>query len=457
MANNKVKQLVLIGVEHIHPHPENPRKELGDLTELAESIKKNGVMQNLTVVPIEGQPGEYYALIGNRRHGASMLAGIAEVPCKIVEGMSRREQLSTMLEENMQRSDLTVYEQAQGFQMMLDLGETEESIAEKTGFSKTTIRHRLQIAKLDKDVLKEKTEDGTFQINLTHIMALEKIPDVETRDKILKEANKGEEILSRVNMALAAAARKKNGDELVCKLEALGVKKAPDKISTEIYYETKWKIIKEYYLEKEIPEKLDNEIINETEELFYYRQERILKVVKKVKVEKKELSEQEKAKKEAEKRKKEINAKGKEMLAIRQEFLKTLFEGKNMPNVKNETEIQKKLWRVMLSGYGYNSYNSIAGFFTKDGYYKASEEEKLEADKKMDTLSVTQQMLIAALSFTDKDLADYSGHYNADSGKVISTYVEALEEYGFCFYGDEEKALLNGTHELYVKEEKQEK
>ena len=48
--------------------------------------------------------------------------------------MSEREQLSTMLTENMQRSDLTVYEQAQGFQMMLDMGDTVEDIAEKSGF-----------------------------------------------------------------------------------------------------------------------------------------------------------------------------------------------------------------------------------------------------------------------------------------------------------------------------------
>ena len=55
----------------------------------------------------------------------------------------------------MQRSDLTIYEQAQGFQLMLDLGDTEEQIAEKTGFSKTTIRRRLNIAKLNQDELKK--------------------------------------------------------------------------------------------------------------------------------------------------------------------------------------------------------------------------------------------------------------------------------------------------------------
>lgn len=53
----EVKGIVTIGLEHIHPHPDNPRKDLGDLTELAESIKKNGIMQNLTVIPKEGEPG----------------------------------------------------------------------------------------------------------------------------------------------------------------------------------------------------------------------------------------------------------------------------------------------------------------------------------------------------------------------------------------------------------------
>ena len=97
------RDIVYIGIDHIHTHPENPRKDLGDLTELAESMKKQGCLQNLTVVPVEGQPGEYYALIGNRRHGASKLAGLEELPCRIAEGLSRKEQLSIMLEENMQK------------------------------------------------------------------------------------------------------------------------------------------------------------------------------------------------------------------------------------------------------------------------------------------------------------------------------------------------------------------
>ena len=101
----EVKGIVTIGLEHIHPHPDNPRKDLGDLTELAESIKKNGIMQNLTVIPKEGEPGEYITIIGHRRSAAAKLAGVTEAPCRVVEGMTDKEQMSTMLEENMQRKN----------------------------------------------------------------------------------------------------------------------------------------------------------------------------------------------------------------------------------------------------------------------------------------------------------------------------------------------------------------
>ena len=135
----------MISIDRLYPHPQNPRRDVGDISELTESIRANGVFQNLTV--IEGGAGVpkgaegYTVIIGHRRLAAAKAAGLTELPCSVVE-MDEREQVATMLLENMQRSDLTVYEQAQGFQMMLDLGETEQSIAEKTGFSKATVRHR---------------------------------------------------------------------------------------------------------------------------------------------------------------------------------------------------------------------------------------------------------------------------------------------------------------------------
>ena len=134
-----------INAKLIHQHPDNPRKDLGDLTELSESIKKKGIMQNLTVVPGHWDENRahheegYTLIIGHRRFAAGKMAGVTMYPCRIVQDMSYKDQVGTMLEENMQRIDLTVLEQAEGFQMMLNLGDTEEQIAEKTGFSRTTV------------------------------------------------------------------------------------------------------------------------------------------------------------------------------------------------------------------------------------------------------------------------------------------------------------------------------
>ena len=132
-------KITMLPVAMLHPHRDNPRKELGDLTELAESIKANGVMQNLTVIPIEEAEPEtdrqgYTVIIGHRRLEAAKIAGLNEVPC-VITHMSRAKQLSTMLLENIQRNDLTVYEQAQGFQLMMDMGSTVKEISALSGFS----------------------------------------------------------------------------------------------------------------------------------------------------------------------------------------------------------------------------------------------------------------------------------------------------------------------------------
>lgn len=336
--------VVYIKTEHIHSHPENPRKNLGDLQELAESMKKQGCLQNLTVVPVEGQPGEYYALIGNRRHEASKLAGLEELPCRIAEGLSRKEQLSIMLEENMQRSDLTIYEQAQGFQLMLDLGDTEEQIAEKTGFSKTTIRRRLNIAKLNQDELKKKEQDENFQLTLKDLYELEKVKDIKTRDKILREANSSRDLVSRAQAAAAEAKRNENAKKLKEMLKKKGIKAAPKSAENEIW-SGKWNTIKEYELDKDVPEQI--KLPKAEEEKFflvYYRSLRIITKSQK----KKELSPWEKEQKERDQSKKKIKAILKESTARRKELLENIISGKISP-VKNEAEVKEKIWEAMMA------------------------------------------------------------------------------------------------------------
>ena len=180
-------KITMLPVAELHPHRDNPRKELGDLTELAESIKANGVMQNLTVIPIEeAEPDTdrqgYTVIIGHRRLEAAKRAGLNEVPC-VITHMDRAKQLSTMLLENIQRNDLTVYEQAQGFQLMMDMGSSVKEISALSGFSEKTVRHRLEIARLDGVKVKNVSEER--QLSLAEFAELEKVEDIDERNKLL--------------------------------------------------------------------------------------------------------------------------------------------------------------------------------------------------------------------------------------------------------------------------------
>lgn len=175
-------KLQMIAVDKLHPHPDNPRKVIGDVTELAESIKANGILQNLTVVPNNDNWDDFTVIIGHRRLAAAKQAGLTELPCAIVE-MSEKEQLSTMLTENMQRSDLTVYEEAKGCQLLLDLGDTVAEIAEKTGFSESKIRRRVKLCELDEEAFKE---SQIRQPTLADYDRLNQIKDIKTRNKLLE-------------------------------------------------------------------------------------------------------------------------------------------------------------------------------------------------------------------------------------------------------------------------------
>ncbi|PKM67100.1 MAG: chromosome partitioning protein ParB [Firmicutes bacterium HGW-Firmicutes-2] len=192
-------QIQMIPIEKLNSHPLNPRKQSyinqPELKELEESIKENGVMQNLTVVPWYSQitgvgadePEQqermgYLVVIGNRRLAAAKNAGLKELPCMITT-MDKKTQVAIMLMENMQRADLTLIEQAEGFQMMMDLGETFSSISTMTGLSESTVRRRAKLLELDKEALTESVERGG---SITDYVELDKVKDPELKNKVLK-------------------------------------------------------------------------------------------------------------------------------------------------------------------------------------------------------------------------------------------------------------------------------
>lgn len=251
--------IIMIPVEQLHHHPENPRKDLGDLTELTESIRKNGIMQNLTVVAghavgkeewirsakTEGVTKEqalgtwepdlyaqdgYTVVIGNRRMEAAKAAGLEAVPC-VISDMDHKEQIATMLEENMQRQDLTVYEQAQGFQLMMDLGFSPKEISEKTGFSETTVSRRLKMAQLDQETFRKAVGK---QITMDDLDRIGQIESVEKRNELLKEygENNFDWKLNRTIKVQKAGKVREKARQMI---QDAGVKKVPDKDKYAVY------------------------------------------------------------------------------------------------------------------------------------------------------------------------------------------------------------------------------
>lgn len=143
--------LLQVKADNIIPNPDNPRRSLGDLTELSASIASQGVQQPLVVTPADRQ-GRHTIIMGHRRYAAALKAGLDTLPC-IVRKAGQQEQAELMLVENIQRAGLTPIEEAKGYARLLDLGESEDRMAKATGRSRATVRRRLKAATLDADQL----------------------------------------------------------------------------------------------------------------------------------------------------------------------------------------------------------------------------------------------------------------------------------------------------------------
>lgn len=454
------KGLVSIGVEQIYQHPDNPRRDLGDLTELTESIKKKGVMQNLTVIPghwdnkQEWHEDGYTLLIGHRRCAAAKSAGLTELPCRIVEEMSKKDQVSTMLEENMQRNDLTIWEQANGFQMMLDLGDTEEQIAEKTGFSKTTIRHRLNIAKLNQKELQKKEKDEGFQLSLKDLYELEKIPDVKVRNKILKESTSSNNLAQKSRTALAEIKKKENEKAYIKICKAEGIQPAPEGSESE-RYSGKWEILKEFELSEEAKEKTGCKTRAAQEELFYVVYwGRTFAIIKKKGKEKKEPTKEELKQKAKDKKKKEIKAMQKIMSVERVDFVHLAIEQKFKPGDEKTEDVLVKLFDMMVKCGCYMSESTLVKFVTgESSMYSKSEEEVAEYEKKRAGIGLIYKMLIyVANGVGEKDLTEWNGTYYKGNGETIMKFDEILALFGFTYSKEEFYKLTEGTHELFQDE-----
>jgi ParB family chromosome partitioning protein len=149
----------MIPVEQIRPNPDQPRKSIGDLRELTDSIREKGVLEPLLVrfVPREDC---YYIMSGERRYHASRAAGLNEVPC--IEKMADdAETLEIGLIENIQRKDLTPFEEADGLHRLATQFEyTHEDVARKIGRARSSVTETLSLTNIPEGLRRKCVEHG---------------------------------------------------------------------------------------------------------------------------------------------------------------------------------------------------------------------------------------------------------------------------------------------------------
>lgn len=140
-----------IPIHLIEPNPEQPRVEIGDLTELSGSIKEKGVLEPILVKPVAGA-GKWMIIAGERRWRAANLAGLTEMPC-IELDIDEKDVAEIALIENLQRKDLTVWEEVDGYAYLIEKFDyTHDEIAKKIGKSRSTITESLTVAGLPDDI-----------------------------------------------------------------------------------------------------------------------------------------------------------------------------------------------------------------------------------------------------------------------------------------------------------------
>jgi len=140
----------LLPIDKLDPNPDQPRTEIGDLTELTASILQKGVLEPLLVKPMSN--GRWMIIAGERRWRAASAAGLEELPC-IEMDVDESEVAEIALIENMQRKDLTPWEEADGLKALSErFGYTHEEVARKVGKSRSTVTEALSIATIPESI-----------------------------------------------------------------------------------------------------------------------------------------------------------------------------------------------------------------------------------------------------------------------------------------------------------------
>ena len=204
----------LLDPHDLAPHPRNVRVDLGDMSGLTRSIREQGVIEPLTVVPLNTG---YQLVAGHRRAAAAIAAGLDRVPCVIRLDLAAdaddspivAEHVGAMLSENLHREGLTAVEEARGVQAMIDLGVDVARVAKRTGLDQERVAKAAGVARLADRAAAAVTVAGLTLDQAAVVARYE--DDEEVLDELLEAAEDGpgefEHAVARAEQARADAER----------------------------------------------------------------------------------------------------------------------------------------------------------------------------------------------------------------------------------------------------------
>ena len=179
----------LIEIKRIKPNPNQPRKHFGDLDEMVSSIKEKGILQPILV---RNNVGNFEIIAGERRYQAAKLAGLKQIPCIEVD-VDARGMLEISLIENLQRRDLTPFEEAAAIERLSEqFRYTHEEIARKLGKSRTVITEVLTLNRIPQAI-----QDRCRQADINSKSMLLEIARQSNEAKMQKLVDKISEGLTR--------------------------------------------------------------------------------------------------------------------------------------------------------------------------------------------------------------------------------------------------------------------
>lgn len=176
-------EVLELGVREISPNPLQPRTDIGDeqISELADSIKKVGVLQPIIVRP-EG--ASYQIIAGERRWRAAQLAGLDRVPVRVMT-TNETEALALALIENLQREDLNPIEEARGYRRLInEYNMTQSELADRVSKSRSAVTNTLRLLDLPEDI-QELLYDG--KLSAGHARAILSVPDDDRRHTLARK------------------------------------------------------------------------------------------------------------------------------------------------------------------------------------------------------------------------------------------------------------------------------